>query len=167
MKMKRFFSLFLMSTLLCISTLPISAASASPASQIDYTMPTQTTIEYLPDGSCFVTVIETQENSVSLLSTTTTKAKTSTYYGADGKSYWAVTVTGTFTYGNGTSKCTSSSVSAKSYDTNSWRIASKSASRSGNKATATASAKQYQSGKYLQTVSKTVTLTCSSTGKFS
>lgn len=161
--MKRIISLFLMSILLCINTAPVSAASA----QIAYVVPSQAEVEYLPDGSYFISVIETDDSSVSFLSTTVTKSKTSTYYGASGTAYWSVTVTGTFTYGNGTSKCISSSVTAKSYDTDFWKIASKSASRSGNKATATASAKQYQSGKYLQTVSKTVTLTCSSTGNFS
>lgn len=165
--MKRLFALFLISILLCICTLPVSAASRPSAIQTKGADTLQTELEYLPDGSYFVTVIETNDSSLSLLSTTTTKSKTSTYYGADGKSYWSVTVTGTFTYGNGTSRCTSSSVSARSYDTDFWRIASKSSSRSGNRATATASAKQYQNGKYLRTVSKTVTLTCSSTGKFS
>lgn len=165
--MKRFISMFLISILLCISTLPVSAASALPVSQTDYAVPTQTAIEYLPDGSYFVSVIETDDNSVSLRSTTTTKSKTATYYDANGAARWYVKVTGTFTYGNGTSKCISSTVSAKSYDTATWRISSQSASRNGNKATATASAKQYQSSQYLQTVSKTVTLTCSSTGKFS
>lgn len=165
--MKRLFTLFLISIMLCISTLSVSAAGRTPVIETEDTNSVQTELEYLPDGSYFITVIETQDNFVSLRSTTTTKSKTATYYGANGKSYWSVTVTGTFTYGNGTSKCTSSSASAKSYDTNFWRIASKSASKSGNKATATASAKQYQSGQYLRTVSKTVTLTCSSTGKFS
>lgn len=129
--MKRLLTLFLMSVFFCVSVLPVSAASRQPVSQVTETDSTQTETEYLPDGSYFITVIETDDTSVSLFSTTTTKSKTSTYHDANGNARWYVKVTGTFTYGNGTSKCTSSSVSAKSYDTSAWRISSKSASKSG------------------------------------
>ena len=73
-----------------------------------------------------------------------------------------VKVTGTFTYGNGSSKCTSSSVTAES-KSGAWKITSKSASKSGNKATA----KRYYGGSVAETKNKTVTLTCSPSGSFS
>ena len=101
-------------------------------------------IEYLDDGSYFETVITTESNSgmTTLSSKSVTKTKTSYYKNSNGTILWYVKVTGTFTYGNGSSKCTSSSVTAES-KSGAWKITSKSASKSGNKATAKATAKRY------------------------
>lgn len=123
-------------------------------------------VQYFDDGSYIITVIEDETSNIEFLSTTKTKSKTSTYHSSTGDSMWSVTVTGTFTYGNGTSKCTSSSINAKSY-VSYWSISSKSASRSGNKASASATAVQTLNGRELQRLTKAVTLTCSSTGRFS
>ena len=125
-------------------------------------------IEYLDDGSYFETVITTESNSgmTTLSSKSVTKTKTSYYKNSNGTILWDVKVTGTFTYGNGSSKCTSSSVTAES-KSGAWKITSKSASKSGNKATAKATAKRYYGGSVAETKNKTVTLTCSPFGNFS
>ena len=125
-------------------------------------------IEYLDDGSYFETVITTESNSgmTTLSSKSVTKTKTSYYKNFNGTILWYVKVTGTFTYGNGSSKCTSSSVTAES-KSGAWKITSKSASKSGNKATAKATAKRYYGGSVAETKNKTVTLTCSPSGNFS
>lgn len=125
-------------------------------------------IEYLDDGSYFETVITTESNSgmTTLSSKSVTKTKTSYYKNSNGTILWYVKVTGTFTYGNGSSKCTSSSVTAES-KSGAWKITSKSASKSGNKATAKATAKRYYGGSVAETKNKTVTLTCSPSGTFS
>ena len=125
-------------------------------------------IEYLDDGSYFETVITTESNSgmTTLSSKSVTKTKTSYYKNSNGTILWSVKVTGTFTYGNGSSKCTSSSVTAES-KSGAWKITSKSASKSGNKATAKATAKRYYGGSVAETKNKTVTLTCSPSGTFS
>ena len=125
-------------------------------------------IEYLDDGSYFETVITTESNSgmTTLSSKSVTKTKTSYYKNSNGTILWYVKVTGTFTYGNGSSKCTSSSVTADS-KSGAWKITSKSASKSGNKATAKATAKRYYGGSVAETKNKTVTLTCSPSGTFS
>lgn len=132
--------------------------------------PTQsdTTIKYFEDGSYCVITIEDEipASGITPLSTSVTKSKTYNYHNKSGNSQWYVKVTGTFTYGNGTSKCTSSSVSAASY-VNAWKITSKSASKSGNTAIAKATAKQYYDGAVIKTINETVKLTCSATGKFS
>lgn len=122
----------------------------------------------LEDGSYFTVVIEDENTSsnITLYSTSVTKSKTYTYYNSKGTKQWYVKVTGTFTYGNGTSKCNSSSVSAKSY-VNAWKITSKSSSKSGKTAIAKSTAKQYYNGTVINTINETVKLTCSSTGKFS
>ena len=125
-------------------------------------------IEYLDDGSYFETVITTESISgmTTLSSKSVTKTKTSYYKNSNGTILWYVKVTGTFTYGNGSSKCTSSSVTAES-KSGAWKITSKSASKSGNKATAKATAKRYYGGSVAETKNKTVTLTCSPSGNFS
>ncbi len=125
-------------------------------------------IEYLDDGSYFETVITTESNSgmTTLSSKSVTKTKTSYYKNSNGTILWYVKVTGTFTYGNGSSKCTSSSVTAES-KSGAWKITSKSASKTGNKATAKATAKRYYGGSVAETKNKTVTLTCSPSGNFS
>lgn len=125
-------------------------------------------IEYLDDGSYFETVITTESNSgmTTLSSKSVTKTKTSYYKNSNGTILWYVKVTGTFTYGNGSSKCTSSSVTAES-KSGAWKITSKSASKIGNKATAKATAKRYYGGSVAETKNKTVTLTCSPSGNFS
>lgn len=123
-------------------------------------------VEYFEDGSYIVTTIDEDSSDVTLLSTTTTKSKTSTYYASDGTAQWYVKVTGTFTYGNGSSKCTASSVTAGVYSSN-WKIASKSSSYTGSTAIATVAVNQLVYGVVANTIARTVTLTCSSTGTFS
>lgn len=127
-----------------------------------------TSIEYLEDGSYFAITLEDEmpSNGMTLLSSSVTKSKTYTYYSSNGEKKWYVKVTGSFTYGNGTSKCTKSSVTAGSY-TDSWKITSKSASKNGSTATAKATAKQYYNGSVIKTINKSIKLTCSATGKFS
>lgn len=127
---------------------------------------TDETREYLADGSYFVTELEDTSPGISLLASTATKSKKLTYYSASDVAQWYIKVTGTFTYGDGSAKCTSASVSAGTYVSN-WRIASKSASKSGNRATATATVEQLVQGQALRSVTESVTLTCSSTGNFS
>ncbi|MEI3338562.1 MAG: hypothetical protein V8R80_00245 [Eubacterium sp.] len=152
--MKKLFIPFLTLFLLISTTLPVQANVLNQQ------------IEYYDDGSYIITVIEDVPSDITLLSTTVTKSKTSTYHSSTGEALWSITVTGTFTYGNGTSKCTSSSINTKIYNSN-WSIGNKSSSANGNKASATATAIQYLKGHEVQRITKTVTLTCSSTGKFS
>lgn len=142
-----------------------------PSSVFANTANTSSTIEYLDDGYYFETIIEdepTEYDSISTAATakTETKSKTTYFKNADGDTMWYVKVTGTFTYGNGSAKCTKSTVAAASKNSD-WKISSKSASKSANKAIASATAKKYHLGVLIQTKSKTVTLTCSPTGKFS
>lgn len=152
--MKKILSIFL-SLLLTAALLP--AASAADSS---------TEIEYLENGMYYVTVLQEEDRVVTRSSTTVTKSKTKTAYSASDKALWYVKVTGSFTYGDGSSKCNSATASAGAYVSD-WRINSKSSSKSGNKATATATATEYMGSTPLYTVTASVTLTCSTTGKFS
>jgi len=123
-------------------------------------------IEYFDDGSYIITTIDVEvQPTIALFSKTVTKSKTAKYYSGN-VAKWYVKVTGTFTYGNGSAKCTKSTVTAVSY-TNNLKITSKSASKSGNTASAKGVAKRYYGGTVIETLAKNVKLTCSSAGKFS
>lgn len=158
--MKKLISYLLTFTLLfSFSATAFALSPSTQSEQIEY--------EYLEDGSYIVTIITENNNSdISLLSTTKTGSKKSVYYNSDNEAMWSITVTGTFTYGDGTSKCTSSSVTTESYNST-WKISDKSATKSGNKASASCTAKQYIGILVGKTVNKTITLTCSSTGTLS
>ncbi len=125
-------------------------------------------VEYLEDGGRYVTIIEDVPTSdIQPLSTKTeTKSKTAYYENAAGKVMWYVKVTGTFTYGDGTSKCISATPSAASQNSD-WKVSNVTGGKSGNKAYATATGKKYLDGTVIDTKTKTVTLTCSPTGVFS
>lgn len=160
--MKKLFTFLLVAIL--VSQTVLTTASAKDI--------TNEQIEYFDDGSYMVTTIsDTIMNNnygIALLSTTTTKTKTKrvNFYNGSNKLLWYFQVKGTFTYGNGSAKCTKSEVSAKSYNTY-WKLSNKSASKSGNKATASVTAKLCKGSTVYQTLKKKVTLTCSATGKFS
>ena len=71
-------------------------------------------------------------------STITNARKWSTYKSVSGAALWYGEVAASFYFNSSTSKCTSASVSAGSYN-NLWNIHSNSASKSGNTETATVS----------------------------
>lgn len=123
---------------------------------------TDSYVEYFDDGSYVVT--EFEESGISTFATsTTTKAKTSTYYTSNNVKQWMVVVTGTFNYTGSSATCTKSTTSYTIYD-NSWKVTSSAASKSGNKATGTFTIKNYVLGIPVKTVNKTLTITCSNTG---
>lgn len=137
-------------------------------------------IKTLEDGSYYETVI-TSERVPSAMTTLSRAAKTkktafsktktkitarskTTYHRTkNGKVLWYVKVTGTFTYGNGHSKCIRSSVKAVSKSKN-WKIIRKSADKYDNKAVAEATAKKIT--RKSQVNSMHVSLSCTSSGNF-
>ena len=121
------------------------------------------TIHYYNDGSYLIETVSLEMPAISLCSTNKTKSKTATYYSKSNIAQWEVTVTGTFSYGNGSATCTASSVTTKSYVTD-WKISSKSSSKSGNSATATATAIEYLRGHEVQRKTLSTTLSCSPNG---
>ena len=149
---------FVISAVMIFTAIPVCAASSTD----------NFTIEYLEDGSSYVTIMGNTYSSTGyeINSTTKTNFKKSYSRNSKGENLWYVKVTGTFRYGGGPSVCTKSEVEAKSLNSN-WKITNSSASKSGNTASATATAKKYTAGAVVDTKTKTVTLKCSSTGEFS
>lgn len=154
--MKKFSSIFL-AIVLFFSALPAYGAEADSV-----------TVEYLENGYYIVTVIEDiPSNTIQPMSMKTeTKSKTAYVKNDAGKTLWYVRVTGTFTYGNGTARCTSAIPSAASQDS-AWKVSDITGGKFAATAYASATGKQYLDGSVINSISKTVSLTCSPTGVFS
>ncbi len=129
-------------------------------------------IEYFDDGSYIVTfltdIVPDPSLDVVTISEikTVTKTKTAEYYNDSNKLMWSIQVKGTFTYGNGSARCTKSEVVAVSHNKY-WKLFDKSADKNGNKAIASVTAKLIKNSIVYNTIYKTVTLTCSPNGTFS
>ena len=93
---------------------------------------------------------------------TITKTETTNIKNTKGTVLWSVSITATFTYDGSTSRCISCSPSAETYSS-SWTIQSTSSSKSGNSATAVATA-NYAS---LKNYTQSVTISCSKNGTVS
>lgn len=153
--MKRIFVAILALVMLC------SVALCTPASAAPITE-SKTVIEYLENGDYIETIISWEENSTR---SSKTGSKTNNYKNNNNEILWSVTVRGTFYYNGSTSSCTAvshSTTAPSSY----WTIKNSSSSRSGNKATANATA-TLRVGSTAHDESMTVTLTCSASGTLS
>lgn len=125
-------------------------------------------IEYLDNGDYIVTYLEDDTTFIpdsGEKATTVTKSKTSKYYNSAGDTMWFITVTGKFTYNGTTSSCKEVAHAAGAPGIT-WSILSASSSKSGNKATATATARHNLNPGYSD-YTRSVTLKCSATGVFS
>ncbi len=87
---------------------------------------------YLDDGAYIIVTI--YENGSRASGTKSGTARYD-YYASDGDKEWTATLNGTFTYNGTSATCTSSSCSV-SISNSAWYLISKSASKSGNTATA-------------------------------
>ena len=136
--------------------IPVVAASAEQSTEPDEVI-------WLENGDY---IIVTTQTISTYASGTITKNKHGTYYGADDNPEWKVTLTGTFTYNGTSSTCTSSSCSVSIYD-NHWYLVSKSAGKSGNTATATATLGYKSLGVTVGKRTYNLTLTCDKNGNVS
>ena len=163
--MKRILTLIL--AVVMLTTIFIIPANA--AENKDFVIDgTNVEIEYLEDGYYTVTYIENNSIIVpdaSTQATTVTKTKTKNFLNSAGEVMWYVKVQGTFTYDGSTSKCTSVAHKAAAKGST-WSIVSASSSKSGNTATAKATARHTSAVGY-DDYTRSVTLTCSKTGVFS
>lgn len=120
-------------------------------------------IEYLEDGSYFVTTIA-YEPTRSASSRTATKTRS--YYSSSNVLLFSLTVHGTFRYDGSTSTCTDASFTYQIYD-DSWHFKSGTASKSGATATASATFVNKLLGITIATKTLTPTLTCDKNGELS
>lgn len=159
--MKKFLSIIL--SFLVFSCVLTSFPQSVLASALSVPLSSSISYDYLSDGSYFETTIEYLPSA---RGTVIGASKTTVYKNASGQSLWYVKVTANFTYNGSSAKCTSSSASAGSY-VDSWKILSKSSSKNGNSASATAVAAYYVNNAAIGSYSRTVTLHCNGNGDVS
>ncbi len=159
-------------TLSALLALTATLSTANNSQAMTLTTQEQIDTEYLDDGSYLITTTMIApakiKNAVLLAKTKNiTKSKTANYYNASHTLLWSITLTGTFSYGNGSAKCTHANISTTSHNS-CWKFSSKNCNTHGNQAIGSTTIKHYSvSGVLIDTVSKTLTLTCSSNGNFS
>lgn len=117
-------------------------------------------IEYFSDGSYAITRIEDIEITSK---GTVTKSKTYSYYDSSNVLQWTVILEATFSYNGSSATCTSATT-GYSVSNSAWKVTKANASRSGNTATGDFTVKKYVLLVPVQTVNKTLTLTCSASG---
>lgn len=119
----------------------------------------------------YCTVVIHEYPSVATQEARATKSKTASktiyYKNASGTVLWQFEIVATFSYTGSSSKCTSAYATATS-SSSYWKASISSCTRSGNHADATAVGKQYSSSnKLVNTVTKSVTISCSNAGAIS
>ena len=125
-----------------------------------------TTVEYFEDGSCIETTIVVKEYISTYATQVKKVAKSISYKDEDGIVCWKATLTATFRYTGSSATCTESDVTY-TVSNSKWKITSATASKSGNTATADVTAKRYTLGIPVETLNRTITMTCSANGTVS
>lgn len=154
MKLRKGLAITLSILTLIVILLPSSAAKDT----LSVTVTTE--VELLPNGDSIETELITY-TELGGAKATKIGQKTKSYKNSSGTVMWSVTVYGTFSYTGSSATCTSASRSTTCPGSG-WTIVSSSASKSGNTATAKATA-GYNNSHY----SLTVSLKCSANGTLS
>lgn len=152
--MKRCISLFLLAALL-FTTFSVNCFASEITEEY--------VVERFDDGSYMT---ERVVSSQTRASGTKSGSKDKVYYNGNGEAEWKVTVSGTFTYTGSSSTCTSASCSVTIYNSD-WYTISKSATKSGNTATAYVTMGEKLLGVKVDEVSTSVSLKCDANGNLS
>ena len=139
---------------LVVSAMPVNGYAAED---------NEVVVACFEDGS-FMT--ETVTESYSRASGTKTGSKVLNYYSEDNTLMWKATLTGAFTYTGSSSTCTTSSCSVTIYDS-AWYTISKSATKSGNTASASVAMGKKLLGVTVSQVPASITLSCDANGNLS
>lgn len=97
---------------------------------------------------------------------TTSGSKVRNHYDSNGTLCWQFVLNGSFSYNGSSATCTSSTCSASIYSQG-WYVISKSASKSGNAASANATMGESAGGVLANQVSASLTLRCDKNGNLS
>ena len=154
--MKKLFALFTACFLILAVPLPVYAQQ-----------PEIISTEIIPQADGGVLEITLTQDSVSTRAAQTKSGtKTVSKKNASGQVMWSASLKGTFTYDGKKATCTSSSITVNIRAT-SWKLSSKSAGKTGNKATGKVVMKQYYQGQATHTETQSITLSCSPSGALS
>lgn len=150
--MKRVLPIFLVLTI-AIFVFPMYANAAEK----------ENNVVYFDDGSYMTAEVIANRMRAS---GSVTGNKINTYYDSEGNAKWKAVLTGSFTYTGSSATCTSASIDVTIYDSN-WYVVSKSASKSGNTASASVTMGKKVAGVTVSKVSANLTLSCDANGNLS
>lgn len=150
--MKRVLPIFLVLTI-AIFVFPMYANAAEK----------ENNVVYFDDGSYMTAEVITNRMRAS---GSVTGNKIKTYYDSEGNTKWKAVLTGSFTYTGSSATCTSASIDVTIYDSN-WYVVSKSASKSGNTASASVTMGKKVADVTVSKVSANLTLSCDANGNLS
>ena len=118
---------------------------------------------YFDDGSYITeTFLIVQSRALGSI----TGTKTRNYYDSEGALDWKVVLTGSYSYTGSNATCTSSTCNVTIYDS-SWYTVSKSSSKSGNTATASATMGEKLLGVTVRQVPVSLSISCDKDGNLS
>lgn len=120
-------------------------------------------ITYLENGSYIIDTIVLFKGRAS---GSISGSRTKSYYDANGNLDWKAVLNGSFTYTGSSATCTSSSVSVTVYDS-AWYTIFKTASKSGNTASASVTMGCKELGITVDRVTIPISLTCDKDGNLS
>ena len=118
------------------------------------------TVEFFEDGSYGVICVS---NQLFLRAGSVSRTKSYSFYDNDHNLGWKASITASFNYNGTTASCTNVSKSTTIYD-NAWECTASSCNKSGATATGNFTFKRYVTLIPVQTINKTLTLTCDPNG---
>ena len=152
--MKRIYAIFL-----CI--LMLVGTSVCPVTAVEGN--STTTVEYLPDGSYIVTVIEEQDTH-GTRTNTKVGSKATSCYSSDDVLQWTMTVTGEFLYDGTTATCTYASGVTTVYVTPHWKVTQESSTVGDSTAYYTVTFARWELGVVIQRPTYGVSISCDPDG---
>lgn len=158
-KIKRYFAAYLLVFAMIVCAVPAVKAQDTggrTASDDDIVI-CVTTIEVISTTEAVTRAAEFKEK---------TAAKTNTYKTSKGEVMWSVTITATFQYNGTNSGCLTAKATSKSYNSN-WKTSDERVSVNGASATGYATGRRYLESKVVETVTKSVGISCSKDGTIS
>ena len=137
------------------------SCSASAASTV-----TTSEIYSLANGDYLETIL-IQDSTSRATSSTKSGQKTTYYKSSSGVTLWSVTVKASFSQTYGKYSTGTSVTGSSASNSAAWKVSNASTSKSGNRATATATGYHYEKGQLLSSYTRSVSLSCDIYGSLS
>lgn len=153
--MKRFLSILIFASLFFCQNTNIAYAQSPTIISYD--------IEYISEDIYIETFIIECESNISKSTTTVTRSKVSNIKNSNDEVLTSFVLTGTFTYDHSTSRCTNVSCTTTIYN-DQWKFTSTSATKSGITANGSYTAKRYILGIEMESLSRTISISCDAHG---
>lgn len=153
--MKKILSILIFASLLFCQNTNITYAQSPTIASYD--------IEYISEDLYIETFIIECENNASKSTTTVTRSKVSNIYNSNDEILTSFVLTGTFIYDHSTSRCTNVTCTTTIYD-DQWKFTSTSATKSGISANGSYTVKRYVLGLEMDSISRTLTISCDAHG---